>query len=567
MPSAALPAGLPLTLNPDLIVPALTVTRRLRPPLELHAEIDTADGQDRYRWDANAPWPGDRPQGITCGSSLMNGFANGACGLSRDINRAYGDLGLFDTLRFVGIDGSVAWEGRGSRFPRETSTAHRINAEAVGWMAHARDQPITFLGIDRDISQWGPTSARRKYNLSLGGNPLAARDPESNQDVSFGEPEIRLMIDGAWTTPKPIALALYTAPPGQTVGGVYYDYVLSQSGGSWNLLVQIRDTDSQEGTANWTSANLATAASGSGLFTPTSAQRFAEWWWYFNDDGGADQMQFVAQLRDLAVIGGHGLTLVGATPGGGLLGSDIIKYTAGVAAPLLDTSQIAATQFAIDQFAVRDPTDVYDIWLMANAYERRNLAVWENRCLYYDALPDAASLDTADWVLHSEHRNALKRSYDGPTTDGQANGVIVRFQNINTGAADLIDPTTNPELAVTDTRLAANRAGLRVWQTIQLPNPNTPAGAAKIGAAALAEFNRQRVPGRFQITGHIQDTNENWHQGWMPRAGETVMLAEDDDDPVRVIYEASWSQDGHELTINADAASKTIDAILADMHV
>lgn len=542
---------------------SFTVTRQgARPPLELHAEIDTADGLARYRWDANDRNPENRAQNITCGSTLMNGFANAGCSLSRNISRAYPDLGIFDTIRFVGVDGRVAYEGRGSRFPREANTQHRINAEAIGWIAHGRDRSIVWLGIDRDRAAWTPTSARRKDNLLLGG--LASHDAESNQDESFSRPELRLVIQGAWTTPRPISLALYTAPPGQKVASVYYDYALSQSGGSWDLRCQIRDTDSQEGAVNQTTpTNLATAASGTGTFTPASPQKFAEWWWQFTADGGADGGQFVARLRDLAVIGTHGLPLTGSTPGGGLLGSEIIKHTAGLAAPLLDTSNVLATAHPIDQAVWRDLTDPYDIWLAANNYERWNLAVWEDRKLYYHPLPDPSEVQTPDWVLRSDHRNGLQRGYDGPTATGEANGAIVRFQNIQTGQADMIDPTTHPSLAVTDTRLAANRAGLQVWQKIQLPNPNTPAGAAKIGAAALAEFNRQRTPGRFQITGHLQDAAGNWHQGWVPRAGETVLLEEDDEDPIRVLYEASWS--GRTLTMNADAASKTIDAILADM--
>jgi hypothetical protein len=67
------------------------------------------------------------------------------------------------------------------------------------------------------------------------------------------------------------------------------------------------------------------------------------------------------------------------------------------------------------------------------------------------------------------------------------------------------------------------------------------------------------------FSGHVKDAAGNWHQGWKPRAGQTVLLEEDEDDPIRVLYEASWS--GRECTINADAASKTIDAIIADMSV
>lgn len=534
-----------------------------RPDLALHAEILTADGLAEYRWDANEPDAANRPQNIQFGSTLMNGFANGACALSRNINHAYADLGVFDTLRFVGLNGRVAYEGRGSRFPREANTVHRINAEAVGWMTHAKDTPILFLGVDQNMQSWGQMTAARQEALQTGG--YAPKGP----GTVMWDKTLSQSFDGTWVAGElPICEAWFDAGPGQSIGAIYYSSAPGANVGDANPdFVWSANTaeDTLATVALVGTGSLSGAPANSGTLTITDAgKRYGVVQFYHTAPGGAADTQWNVDWTTLQVIGAHGIPLQGAGPYG-LLGSDLIAYLASIAAPLLDTSRIEPTQHPIDQFAFRDLTTPYDMWLVANQYERRNLAVWEGRQLFYDPLPDVSALQTADWVLRSDHNNNLRRGYDGPTADGQANGAIVRYQNIATGQAEMIDPTTNPELAVTDTRIAANRAGLRMWQPIQLPNPNTPAGAAKIGAAALAEFNRQRTPGRFAVTGHLQDAAGNWHQGWVPRAGETIMLAEDDDDPIRVVYEASWNHDSRELTINADAGSRTIDAILADM--
>ena len=535
-----------------------------KPSLELHAEIDTADGLAQYRWGATERSAEDRPQAITCGSTLMNGYAQGACVLPRHINKDYSDLGLFDTIRFVGADGRVAYEGRGSRFPREASTVHRVNVEAVGWMAHAKDRKILFLGADQAITSWGQMTAARQTALQALG--FAVKGPGN----VLWDGTLSQTWEGAWPAGElPICEAWFDAGPGQQIGAVYYASSygpnVTEADANWNWLIQV--TDDTLGTGAVGPGDLQGAPANSGRYDVTVAgKRYAVAQTTYSIPAGAAGFQWNVDWNKLQVIGNHGLPLQGTGPYG-LLGSDMIKYTASIAAPLLDTSNVLATTHPIDQAVYRDLTHVYDMWLGFNQYERWNIAVWDDRKLYYHPLPDVSTLQSADWVLRSDHKNGLTRSFDGATTDGQANGVIVRFQNMITGGVDMIDPTTNPELADTNTQLAANRAGIRVWEPVQLPNPNSPAGAAKIGVAALAEFNRRRTPSRATIIGHLQDSAGNWHQGWVPRAGETVEFPEDEDEPFRVIYEASWAHDSRQLTINADAASKTIDAILADMGV
>lgn len=533
------------------------------PPLELHVEIETADSLAQYRWDASARVAEDRPQSIACGSTLMNGYATGAVSLSRNISRSYPDLGLYDTIRFVGSDGQVAYEGRGSRYPREATTVHRIAAEAVGWMAHARDKPITFLGLDGRLSSWHNATGARDAALVAGG--FATKGPG---EAVFDR--LRQSFDGPWIAGElPICEAWFDAGPQNYIGALYYSAspgINVSEADPWSFAPFIA-TDTL-GTGGITPGNLSGAAANTGTFTSTiSDGRYALVQFWFNGAGGVAEMQYTLSWTRLVAYGTHGLALVGDSAPFGLLGSDLIKHTASLAAPLLDVTGVQATTHPIELFAFSDPIAVYDMWLVANQYERWNLAVWENRQLTYEPMPDVAALSTADWTLRSDHRNNLRRSYDGPTTDGSKNGVIVRFQNILTGDADMIDPTTTPSLADTNTQLASNRAGIDDWAVVQLPNPNSPTGAARIGAAALAELNRQRTPGRFTITGHIADAAGNWHQGWRVRAGDTILLEEDEADPIRVVHEASWSHDSRELTINADASSVTIDAIVADMGV
>src|ERR687890_778901 len=182
------------------------------------------------------------------------------------------------------------------------------------------------------------------------------------------------------------------------------------------------------------------------------------------------------------------MNLYGSAEPFGAHASDIIRYVSGLYCPLLDVGGVTNSPSIIDQFRFKDRTDAYEVFTKANAYDRYNLAVWDNRRLTYAPMP--SETDDPTWVVRSSDGNGLDPNWTGPSTAASANGVLVTFQNILTGQEDYVSPDTNTALADTRDSIAANRAGIRRWESIQLPDPNTPAGATAIGAAVLAEDSR-----------------------------------------------------------------------------
>lgn len=531
-----------------------------KPPLALHTEIETADG-DRYRWDGEARDPGKRPQSIYCGSKIGEGYGASSVTLARQGARTYPDIDEFSTVRHIGVDGEIAYEGRIAATPR---SSRKIEVQAVGWMSHTRDTPIpSLLIIDRDLSNWGPVSV--SYKTTYAASNYQVQDPTSLPDATGGNHTLQLAFEGSWASPiLPACIARYDAGPGQKIGGIYIYWGMGGSVANtapWQHALFASDADDSTGLT--TLGDRTTLPSVGQLITLAASRRFAIAEFRYDSTGtGTQGFRYIVNIKQLAVYGDHDLTLRGAAPAG-VLASDVIRYVAGLYAPLLDTSGVQPSPSIIDQFRFSDRTDAYAVFEKANAYDRWNIGVWDNRVLTYSPMPS----ETADptWIVRSSDGNGLDPNWTGPSTAASANGVLVRFQNVLTGAADYVSPATNPLLADTRDAIAANRAGIKRWEAIQLPDPNSPNGAAEIGRAVLAEFNRPRKPGDITIRGHIRDAAGNWHQGWKVKAGETVLLADDPDAIPQTIWEPAWTQDTKTLVMHVDAPAATADSILADL--
>lgn len=531
-----------------------------KPPLALHTEIETADG-DRYRWDGEARDPGKRPQSISCGSKIGEGYGASSVTLARQGARTYPDIDEFSTVRHIGVDGEIAYEGRIAATPR---SSRKIEVQAVGWMSHARDTPIpSLLIIDRDLSNWG--SASVSYKTSLATASYQVQDATPLPDATGGSHTLQLAYEGAWAaTVLPACDARYDAGPGQKIGRIYLYWgmgggVTATAPFAHRLYVADVD-DNSAGTAigdNTTLPSLGT------LFTLATPRRFAHAEFRYDAGGAGTQgFRYIVNIKQLTAYGDHGLPLQGAAPAG-VLASDIIRYVAGLYCPLLDTGGVRPSPSIIDQFLFKEQTYAFDVFTKANAYDRYNIAVWNDRKLTYEPMPS----ETADptWIVRSSDGNGLDPNWTGPSTAASANGILVRFQNVLTGSADYVSPDTNAALADARDTIAANRAGIKRWEAIQLPDPNSPNGAAEIGRAVLAEFNRPRKPGDITIRGHIRDAAGSWRQGWRVKAGETVLLADDPDAIPQTIWEPGWTQDTKTLVMHVDAPAATADSILADI--
>jgi hypothetical protein len=525
---------------------------RTRLPLDLYAEITTADGS-RYRWDANQA-PGSRLRNFSFRTKIGEGFSDASGQLARRIDLDYPDLGLVNTITVVGADGSVAYEGRLEAQPRDLSDTHSIGVTLAGWMAHAKDRRFTEIYVDRRTSEWKPPSRGRSVVL-ITANAPPLTSVSALTDAASQLPSLRLEVQGAWASPYiPACEAWYDAGPDNTVASAYYDFS-GDSNTSFNLVGFSADTDDA---TDETSGDIYSASTGSGTYTPATARRYVGWSWQYSATGaGTDGATFYVDIRRPAVFGNHGLTKRGTAPDQGFYASDVMRDIVSRWCPQLDTSGIQDTSYVVEQLAFTDRTFPYDALLELNKYHLWHLGVWENKRLDFRPY----DLTDYDWEIRTDDPGTTF-SPQGPSTDSLYNGITVQYQDILTGTTNVLTPDTNPELADTSSTNPWNQHGIDHWDEITLSTPSTEASAGQIGAAALADRNTPKTPGTITVRGYIRDRAGNDQPAWKPRAGQTIAITNFPNDSPRLIVETDYNDEDKSLRIAVDRPFQLLDAYL-----
>lgn len=522
----------------------------MKPSLELHAEIETAEGAT-FRWDANARRPEDRPSGINFSNKLMEGCANGGCVLPRKPGSEWPDLGLYDTLRFVTMAGEVVSEMRVARLAGDTdSEKARIGVLGGSWMSHARDRPMPpFLYRDADLSHWQQLEELRKLRSTFDTQTIGVNI--SSDGIVFALPSSA--VDGS-----SIAEAVYIAPPGAKAISIEYNGTnVNVPGGYEAARFDFADvvSDLSSGTGTF-ERETATLDSTDRTATASAGKAFVATALYANTVGTTPSDGAKRYLSKASPIGDHGLT----NQGDGFLVSDMIVHSANLYAPLLDTSGVQATTHIVEHAVEYGLIDPYDFWLRLNKYEMRNLAVRPGRLLTYEPFDTSV----VNWRVRRGDPGTRIR-FSGPDTERVVNGVIVSYQNVVTGRSTVITPDDEDRLRDDDPRIAANRHGIKAWEPIQLPDPDSEEGAIRFGELVLARMNRHRRPGKITVTGHVRDDAGNWHPAFKVRDGDTILVEDDEGNPEGeplTVHEMSWSGDTKTATITVDAESQDADALL-----
>lgn len=528
-------------------------TPKARPSLDLAVEVVTASGATT-RWGPEDLEAANVPTGLSFSTQRMQGFADAAITLRRRIDRDYPDVHLFDSVAFIAADGSVAYEGRAGAMPRSFGSDHSVSLQSAGWMSHTRDRTFTEIFVDRDLGAWGPPSRTRRINLIANGTP-----DMGGWEVAPDQTNALPCITNRWTD-LPVSdnrqEAWYDAN-GLSLGAVYFSIDMVTGIGpstTWNhqMFFSTDDLHSNVGDGSTDPNGNDKAA---GYHVPSAGDR-KYLFMYAGHAATAPVGPYQSDWRHIAVYGNHGLTRRGPDPGG-FYASDVIRHLASKYAPLLDTSGVQDTGFAIPHLVFRDRTMPYDAFLAVNAYHLWNLAVWENRTLHYAP----TNLSDYDWEVRLTEQG-VSVQLQGDSTEDLANGIVVQFQNVATGAQETLTPERYPELRDSSVENPANQHGLEFWTDYQLSIPTTRDAALNLGRAALAEFNQPKAPGSITVSHHIRDRGGNWQPVWKVRAGDRIVIADHPNDRPRLVHETSYSHDGRQVTIAVDSTMRRLEAVI-----
>lgn len=523
-------------------------------PLALSVEIVAPAGANAARWDSNSLDPGDRPSGIGFNTKRGDGFADGGCTLPRRIDGEYVDLGLLRELRFVGEDGSIAYEGRVTDLPRSMDDTHSIGVRAVGWMAHAKDRKFQEIYVDRDQSRWTGPSVQRKVNqpLLLHGSPSSGPTPGPG-----GAPSIETSLTGPW--PGGAYAEAWYDSGGIPLGQLYTNWARSgtevnASDPQWVWYAALSTDDIAS--AYDLSAPLRAPGPAPVTLTATTLDRaFALLQLGYTVAAGTAGQTYSIRWSDVAVYGTHGLTPRGSGPGGFYV-SDVLKNIASRWAPKLDLSGVQDTSYTVGQIAFFDAVYPYDAFTLLNAYHLWSLSVWENKRLTY------APVDLSDWdweVRLGDHGVELK--LQGDSAEDLYNGIAVTFTDVLTGRKRRITPDQYPELKDPTVENPVNQATLTRWKELSLSFPVLTEAAVQLGRAALAENNAPKSPGTINVQGHIRDRAGHRQPVWKVRADDRIIVSNFVNDRPRLIVEVSYDHDAKTSSISVDGPAQRLDAV------
>lgn len=525
------------------------------------------------RWGGDEPDAERIPGDLTFSTSMPGGYKDLSCSLLR---RLGSDERLFNRVRVYGPGNRTAWDGRLVQFPREDAL---VNPSATGYAAHMRDDP-SFRGvyINRDLGAFLQAGPSRRV-AALGGQDF--QDWRQAPEPTTGAGAINMGLIGPWSRLTASEAYIYNVPGGK-LARLKFDWstaaTVAAADANWNGAIYSTNRAQNSFTAS--SDFQGTAASGAADYNIglPGAEGFMVQW-YYAVAGGGNQTNYDLFVKNLRVIGAHGLTLQGVAPDEGFYGHDIINHIVAQTCPLL-TAGIGSgriepdTEFVIPQAAFYNPVTAEDAVMLINGYFMREWGVFNDRQFFWRA-PDPTRLT---WNARLDQGAHV--SLEGETADQQYNGVLVHYTDPTgesrtagppaaywAGGVALVD-VVNATLVDVSPDNVINAAGLpRRWGVLSVGPTTTDAGAVQLGAVWLAERKLPQRRGTITLGGTVNHPTEGPVPPWHVRAGDGIAVTDMHDTAVRRIIETRYARDTDTLTATVGNTDYKIDAILERIGV
>ena len=389
------------------------------------------------------------------------------------------------------------WSGRIEERSRGTDTTETITVTCYGPGQALKDNLMSMIYVDRDLSGWADPSRQRRYDI-LSGGFTEALGPTVQADTTNGLPALAQIVGSA--SGNTLSEAWYDAGQDNLLGSVYCDYT-SHSVAALQCVLYSADTDNASGLTGRT-VDLITGTDSSGTFTVPVGQRYLFFFFVVGTTGSQDR-DFTC--RKLAVYGDHGLTKRGTSGAEGFYDSDIVSHVISQI-PTVDARTIDTGSFVIQQAAYKDKVRHEQIINDAASYENRDWGTWGT-----DDLFDTSTNGKFDYRL----KDTTTRHWTVSRTDaedldladelaGLYDTAVVKYTD-EAGAARSVTRTANiPELT---------NAGISP-KTVELTGGTlTQAGAETLGDLALA-FYGGFAPARGSLT--LKGKATHYQRGEIP---------------------------------------------------
>lgn len=550
----------------------MPVLVRERPPLRLTIDAETPGGQ-HFRWAADESEPATVPSGLSFSSIVPGGFDSMGCTLPRDPSVEYSDLARLTTITIRDAGLKVVGQYRLEGAPRVSGNQMSVSPNAVGWQAHLEDdKSVQEIYIDRDLNNWAMdgTQDRRAFFTSIGFKMGSA---SVLTGLGEGTAWIQMMLESAWATAID-GIVSYDSE-GLGVGQVYWDRTSDSNIASQpdaNFIFSVNSSSDGCVNATDTSGDLHVSTEdgeSAATFTPSGVRHVFLRWSHGSAAATAGQ-QFWSNIKNLIVIGRHGLAASGTFPAYGLYASDVIGNAVSRWAPALTIPPdgISSSGFAIPHLVFKEATTVADVISTANRFTLFDWAVWEH------------GGDPAFYFYPRSGRGKSWRSRvapaqlseHGPDVARLWNGVVVRYDDVD-GTQMTVGPpgslcnSTDAALQDTDPENPANQRGIRRWDLLDMGGVSTVAAATAVGQIFLSESRRLDTSGQAQLVGYVEDDSGVLWPASHVRAGDTIVFMDAHDTNERRIVKADYSHDARTTSIDLDAPPDSLAVLLERLQV
>lgn len=403
----------------------------------------------------------------------------------------------------------VAWEGRVKEVQRSLGSKTLIQCEGYG--ARLRDETLSMVYVDRDLTRWGSPSIPR--NLLLAAANYSQYSSNVGPDTETNLPALIQAITGAWASPlKPAVEAWYDAGPENLIAAVYYALTSNAFAEGAAFSQQLALSPTQEAATLQSTGNVHPKSSA--LLNPAIAMRYAvASFFYPETPAGAAGFEYQSLWKSLAVYGNHGLTLRGSAPYG-LYPSDIVKHAISTV-PGLTVGVIPETSFyTVPHAAYYSPVEVQQVLADMAKLVGYHWGVWEsltyltgNASPRVDFRPYPAQGSPTAFAWRRECETLDIRE----DLSAQYNIANVSFSDAAGTESVVTVKVDNPALDV---------AGIKQRVIPLSLQTSTPAAAETYGKLALELLQQQaRVVGSAVIRQPIHKVNGAPMAPWMLKAG------------------------------------------------
>lgn len=543
----------------------MSISVRELPPLRHTVEAETPHGRFS-RWASDEPAPENIPSGVRHSSTMPGGYESMDAVLPRKPGVDYPDLERLTTLRVRDAAGESVGEYRLERAPRTSGDQMAVSPSAVGWQAALEDdKSAQLIVIDRRMDGWGETGRPRQATVIIPAyQPNGG--PENAPDPNDGSPALKLSIDGPITgSGGAHAEAMFDAGPGNLVGAVQFttertnvttdsdwSTFLASSTNAATLAAETTDTDG----ATSTVASQSLAA----------ARRYLHY--IFRWAGGPDAADVARAfwLSDLAVMGDHALTPVGAAPDIGFVASDVLRYAVPLFAPILRVTDdsIQSSDFPIEQLTWPDPTTVGQMVRDATRFGLQDWAVWDGPTFYwYDR-----GTRGRKWRARI---GPAQLEETGPQLERLWNSVVVAYQDVD-GSTRTVGPPGSGAgvesglLEDPDPQNPATLKGIVRRERLTM-GVGTAAGAVEVGRRFLEEQKLLDRSGRATLIGHVEDDRGVLHPFTHVKAGDQISFVDASDSSYRRVIRPDHDHGRRACTVDLDAPPEGLTALLERLGV